>query len=189
MLGQVECSDGSFYSLRATVHGKLVEVRAGLDGGKHATWSMQLQVLGTADMARTLTACLSARCLLLLVCQVNESLGKRAQSMVDMAAWEGFLALFMLAPRAKTLLSVEDRLLEGSEAERDTSEARRLRTEQEVPAAAAAATTAQASGAPEEESVDAQVAAQREGRAWQSVIEYLTPQQYQEKRKALFVPT
>ncbi len=152
-MGQVECSDGTFYSLRATVHGKLVEV--------------------------------------------NESLGKRAQSMVEHATWEGFLALFMLAPKAKTLLSVEDRRVEGSEAERDSSESRQVRNEEEGPAHAAAATpaattametegTAPAAG---DEAVDAQVAAQREGRAWQSVIEYLTPQQYQEKRKALFVPT
>ena len=110
--------------------------------------------------------------------------------MVDAASWEGFLALFQLAPKAKALLSVEDRRLEGSEAERDTSETRQVRTETEVPAAAAsthdeADNTAPANTA---EEVDAQAAAQREGRAWQSVIQYLTPQQYQEKRKVLFVP-
>jgi hypothetical protein len=144
VLGQVECDDGSFYSLRATVHGKLVEI--------------------------------------------NESLSRRAQLMVDRPTSDGFLALFLLAPKARALLSAADRHETASEQERDTAEDRKLTPEAQtivVQPEAAVAAEPSTGGATE----DAQVAAQREGRAWQSVIEYLTSQQYLDKRAHCFEPS
>ena len=145
----MECSDGTFYSLRASVHGKVTEI--------------------------------------------NESLGRRAQLMVEHASWEGFLALFTLMPKAKAMLSLEDRILEGSEAERDRAENMQLTPEARIapPPPAAAAATAPADASPATTAAAAALAAQEqaqlEGRAWQSSIEYLTPSQYLEKRKNFFV--
>ena len=158
VLCQVECSDGSFYDLRASVHGKLVEV--------------------------------------------NDALRSSANLMVSDAAWSGYLALFQLMPKAKAMLSLEDRALEGSEAERDTPETTPIREEarhdtnktSETTAAAEASPTAtDASSSTTAAAASAATAAQEsarfEGRSWQSSIEYLTPQQYLAKRSNFFVQT
>lgn len=104
--------------------------------------------------------------------------------MVSHAAWEGFLGLFMLSPKSKSLLSVEDRRLEGSEAERDHAESTPLAPEASDEDVAARNEQANADAATH---LAAQELAQKEGRAWQSVIEYLTPAQYLEKRRAFFL--
>jgi len=181
VLGQVECSDGTFYDLRTSVHGKLVS-RERRRGGLRVTCCTR-----TGGSARRssdwISDCARAVTPFFFQVEVNESLGRRAQLMVSHAAWEGFLGLFMLSPKSKSLLSVEDRRLEGSEAERDHAESTPLAPEASDADVAARNAQANADAATH---LAAQELAQKEGRAWQSVIEYLTPAQYLEKRRAFF---
>lgn len=90
------------------------------------------------------------------------------------AGWSGFLAIFSLAAKHRTLLSVEDRMVEGSEAERDVAEDRPVNRDPALVLPDTPASSNQSLGS-------------ELGAEWRSFLEYLTPTEYAQRRKHMFI--
>ena len=119
-----------------------------------------------------------------LLLETNESLRSNPTlcASPDHAAWDGYLAIFALSMKHRTMLSVEDRAIEGSELERDRAETRELIREPLTPATPISVET------DEEKEVESTAHMGSElGPDWRSFLEYLKPYEYEEKRKHFFV--
>jgi hypothetical protein len=99
------------------------------------------------------------------------------------AAWDGYLAIFALSTKHRAMLSVEDRAVEGSEAERDRAEERQVRRESHVQAEM---DTSSADGEAKPAESTAHMGSAF-GPDWRSFLEYLKPNEYEAKRKHFFV--